>query len=69
MTIACILRFRTREELEEEEEFALEIEHMPGLGKVVADQLRQICRGTAKLADFPDFPTERVVELAGRRQV
>ncbi|MCE9541038.1 hypothetical protein K8R03_00575 [Candidatus Kaiserbacteria bacterium] len=68
MTKACILRFRTREELDEEEEFALEVEHRPELGKVVADQLRQLCRGTATLADFPDFPAERVVELAEKRR-
>ncbi len=38
-----VLRFRTREEKDEEEDFALEIEFQPGLGKVVADQLRRIC--------------------------
>lgn len=69
MAITKVLRFRTREEKDEEEDFALEVEFQPGLGKVVADQLRQICQGTAKLADFPDFPAERIIELAKKRKV
>ena len=62
-----VLRFQTREEKDEDDDFVLEVEFQPGLGRFVADQLRQILRGTATLADFPDFPTERILDLAAKR--
>lgn len=67
MAQARILRFRTREEKDDEDDFVLEVEFQPGLGKSVADKLRQILQGTATPADFPDFPTERILDLAAKR--
>ena len=67
MAEAQILNFLTRKEKDGEDDFLLEVEFQSGLGPVVADQLRQILRGTAKLSDFPNFPEERVCELARLR--
>lgn len=69
MAEAQVLIFRSREDLAEDEDFTLEIEFQPGLGVTVADQLRQILRGAAKVADFPDFPFERILDLAEKRNV
>jgi len=67
MRNANILKFRTREEKDDEDDFLLEVEFQPGLGSNVAQQLRQIFQGTATIDDFPDFPTERIFDLAKKR--
>ena len=67
--MGIILRLRNRKVLGEQEDFVTELEHQRGLGKRVADQMQRMFEGSAIVADFPNFPTKRVRDLATKRGV